>query len=109
VRRVEVRCCCNASQLLGTLPFPDRADEFIYPLVQPKTTDFLRAARRGVRSETLTLRLHPWKDSRMEFDGTRVITEGVALKADGIPIETLRRIPGFIEAHTRFSLVKETP
>lgn len=104
MRRVEVRCCCNASQLLGTLPFPDNGEEFAYPLVQPKTTDFLRAARRGVSLDKLTLRLSRY----CVDDGTR-FEQGWALKADGIPIETLRRIPGFIEAHTRLSILKEKP
>lgn len=93
MRRVEVRCCCSPTKLLGTLPFPEHALEFSYPLVQPKTTDFLRAARRSVHFEKVSLSLSSWRG--FDADGKRI--GGQALKADGIPIEKLRRIPGFIE------------
>lgn len=104
MRRVEVRCCCSPTKLLGTLPFPECAIEFAYPLVQPKTTDFLRAARRSVPFEKVTLSLSTWRG----FDADGKPIGGQALKADGIPIETLRRVPGFIEAGAASSLPKES-
>lgn len=76
-------------KLLGTLPMPDGATSFSFPLMQARNDDFVRAAARGVRFERVELQMQKW----WKAPGDR----GEALKADGISIETLRRIPGFIE------------
>lgn len=97
MRRVEVRCCCQPARLLGTLPMPDRQPSWTYPVCKaPRATTpqaLLRAASSGAKPETLTLELHKFE---LIVDG-RPAT-GIALKADGVPLEKLRRIPGFIEA-----------
>lgn len=104
MRRVEVRCCCSPLKLLGTLPLPDKVQAHTYAVMQPKTTDFLRVAARGVRPQTVTLQLVQWAAPDGKF---RMVPQGYALKADGIPIEVLRRIPGFIEADEVSQLPKE--
>ncbi len=100
MRRVEVRCCCSAAKLLGTLPLPDHVYSWAFPVMQERNANFSRAAARGLQIDKVVLELVRWKHDVMDGDATtpRTIAGGEALKADGIPIETLRRIPGFIEA-----------
>lgn len=97
MRRVEVRCCCQPFKLLGTLPLPDNARSWSYPVCKASRVTspqaLLRATRGGIRPETVTLELHKFG----VVEGGRLVT-GWALKADGLPLEKLRRIPGFIEA-----------
>ena len=97
MRRVEVRSGSHPGQLLGTLPMPDLQPSWTYPVCKAKraTTPqaLLRAASASAKPETLTLELHKFS---VIVDG-RAVT-GIALKADGVPLEKLRRIPGFIEA-----------
>lgn len=97
MRRVEVRCCCQPARLLGTLPIPDNAQSWSYPVCKASRVTspqaLLRAASAGAKPETLTLELQKFA---VIVDGRSVT--GIALKADGVPLEKLRRIPGFIEA-----------
>lgn len=95
MRRVEVRCCCSPMKLLGTLPFPDAAQSFDYTVMQPATSDYAKVAAHGVRCQKITLHLVDWCAPNGKF---HMVPMGKALKADGVAIETLRRIPGFIEA-----------
>lgn len=99
MRRVEVRCCCNAAKLLGTLPLPDNARTWAFPVMRESNANFVRAAARGPLVDKVILELAPWRDELIDPVTQRfTVIGGEALKADGIPIETLRRIPGFIEA-----------
>lgn len=84
-------------KLLGTLPLPDNASSWSYPVCKaPRATTpqaLLRASTAGLKPEMVTLELTEFS---MPVDGRLV--RGWALKADHLPIEKLRRIPGFIEA-----------
>lgn len=97
MRRVEVRCCCSPLLLLGTLPFPDNARSWSYPVCKaprvqrPET--LLKTMATGVKPELVTLHLTEFQTI---VDDRPV--RGWALKADHLPLEKLRRIPGFIEA-----------
>jgi len=94
MRRVEVRCCCSPLKLLGTLPMPENATRFNFVVMPPASMmapplgRYMRA-QKAPAYQYLTLEFSEW------FAGSM---SGYALKADGVPIETLRRIPGFIEA-----------
>lgn len=100
MRRVEVRCCCSPLLLLGTLPFPDNAREWTYPVCKApraqKPQALLKAMATGVKPELVTLQLAEFQTI---VDNRPV--RGWALKADHVPLEKLRRIPGFIEAAPR--------
>jgi hypothetical protein len=100
MRRVEVRCCCDANKLMGTLPMPDGHDSWAFPLMRESNANFAAAAARSCAYDKVVLNLLRWKHhvADPESGAIRTVAAGVALKADGIPIETLRRIPGFIEA-----------
>lgn len=84
-------------KLLGTLPLPDNARSWSYPVCKAAraTTPqaLLRATTAGLKPEMVTLELTEFS---VPVDGRLV--RGWALKADHLPIEKLRRIPGFIEA-----------
>lgn len=88
INSVEVRCCCNPKRLLGTIPVTGelRAGQPIkFPLL-PKTEGFYE-------HEHLTLELHEFWHSDLGED----YEIKIALKAEGEPIEKLRRIVGFKE------------
>lgn len=96
MKYVEVRCCCEPMKLLGYLPVPDRTPiapgvsvKFLLP---PRAASSLRSAswRLFERPEILTLTITPY--------GRGDMSEGLAFKSDDTPIETLRRIPNFLEA-----------
>jgi len=81
--RMQVRCCCQPTKLLGTVEVPDmtlRSDHVSFGLVGHLGDNHV---------ETLTLPL-----ARIANEWT----EWTAVKAEGVDIETLRRIPSFIEA-----------
>lgn len=80
MNRLEVRCCCDASKLLGTLPAPS-GDAWEKVFAVPSSTLF----------GSLSLPIGQYRPS-VDGDWVR------AYKADGVSIETLRKIPGFIEA-----------
>lgn len=101
MRRVEVRCCCEPQELLGTLPSFDKVrigERVTFPVMKPRT----RVPTRGplnVNPLAISLQLLAWRnEKRCALTGEIVLEDGVAFKADGVPIETLRLIPGFIEA-----------
>lgn len=81
--KAEVRCCCTPRKLLGWLEVPTLdADRVVF---------WLRFA------------MDRWEDPprRIELPIAEFIDERKerrrAIKAEGVPIELLRRIPGFIE------------
>jgi hypothetical protein len=89
--RYEVRCCCEASKLLGWLEWPNAVRVAKFILRTPPAVDarFRRPGAR-LREDRIQLRLNT-----IHLDDGR---RGVAVKADGIPVETLRRVPGFVDA-----------
>lgn len=106
MRRMEVRCCCTPNKLLGTLPVTDRVfngneQSMEFPL--------MGVPSQGLPYSRITLDVAEWVESRiigplgdllvqlpMDYGLSR---SGVALKHEGVTLETLRRIPGFIEAN----------
>lgn len=91
MKRLEVRCCCVPKKLLGTLPVPDhllQAPQLTMLLMQPRFFG-LPTDRRERRPTSINLQITEIQDGRERWR---------AIKAEGVPIETLRLIPGFIEA-----------
>ena len=102
MKRMEVRCCCTPKKLLGTLPVPD-GHGFDVPFVVMKPRNrsiqaMQERGRQGVGIDRVTLTVTGWVDLQCSAANGEVSrVEGIALKADGVSIETLRLIPGFIE------------
>lgn len=104
MRRMEVRCCCQATKVLGTVPVPEamlKQRLVILPL--------MGVPGQGLPYSKLEFEVATWAEIRPDpevdphlYDlqtGVGYIREtGVALKHEGVTVETLRRIPGFIEA-----------
>lgn len=103
--RLEVRCCCQPQKLLGTVEVPDdtRRGQNVTWVLAPsmlcaKLDEWLshpefKVYRRP--AETLTLPIQtfvipPGLATRGE--------SGLAVKAEGVGLETLRKISTFIEA-----------
>lgn len=90
--RVEVRCCCQPTKLLGWLDVPHElifAGNVIRFLIPPRAdyaagvgTTFKRQQRIGLPVEVLREGGQQW----------------LALKSEETAIEVLRQIPDFIEA-----------
>jgi hypothetical protein len=75
---IEVRCCCQPRKLLGYLDIPTpRAGHIVFPL----------PGERGF--DSLSLPVATFQDE----NGNRY----KAIKSEETPIETLRRLPCFIE------------
>lgn len=93
MRRLEVRCCCEPSRLLGTLPVMDshvQRHQITFPVMKPRRAfDPAAVAPLNHRPPNITLEV------RDLFMLCTPLTR--AIKADGVSIETLRLIPGFIE------------
>lgn len=92
MKRVEIRCCCEPTKLLGTVPV-------IASLVVVGRTVILPLVgvpERGLRRGEISLEVAEWKRSPLDVDGA------IALRGDGIAMDTLRRIPGFIEAENLY-------
>lgn len=96
MNRMEVRCCCQATKVLGTLPVQasDSAEGSLrlYPVGLPSSL-YQPDAKPAKNPETIDFRVSRW----FEDDG-RGFHTGLALKHENVTIETLRRIPGFEEA-----------
>jgi len=95
--RLEVRCCCQPNKLLGWLYADADRDVVLSRLVSPSPVPLMTDANSRV--PIVPERCH---QITMEI-ATIALGEGFqpyrAIKAEGVPIETLRRIPGFIEYH----------
>lgn len=96
MKRIDVRCCCRPKKLLGTVPVPDaHGDRHTFSLMQPRVHDFTAARLKvgaGTSPRSITLPI----DSFVDMSGCHP-KYGLAVKAEGVAIETLRLIPGFIE------------
>jgi len=92
MKRMDVRCCCRPDKLLGSVPVPDSTQvgtEVTFHLVRAMSVvEAFRGATEFVSPERIHLVATEWSSF-----GQR----GVALKAEGVPVETLQRIPGFIK------------
>lgn len=95
--RLEVRCCCTPRKLLGWIDVPDRSlAPYIRfcPLPAPSVADFVRAENVMRSGDVVTLSV-----AQYEYAPDRRTTRPYfALKAEGVPIETLRLLRGFEEA-----------
>ena len=102
MKRMEVRCCCTPNKLLGTLPVPDAAGpgaRIVYQVMKPRVrVPDPGAAPEGRRPPQIAFEVTRWAERRFGRDGCVNSTEGVALKHENVTLETLRLIPGFIEA-----------
>jgi hypothetical protein len=97
---MEVRCCCEANKLIGTLPVPDAArlgQTINFPVMKERTRVASAAVLRRPPSkpQSISMPIHaivyfPTLSDRGDAYA--------ALAADGVAIEVLRRVPGFIEA-----------
>lgn len=95
--RLNVRCCCKPSKILGTLPDPGPdspgimirlAPDLFETLVTPENDPYL--------SGLVPLPI----DTYCEYEKTGEIRER-SFKSNDYPIEVLRQIPGFEEAKRR--------
>lgn len=91
MKLMEVRCCCQPQKLLGYLPVIEGQTRMRYVLRPTEPDD-------GQRFQQIELRLGAFNDARMNEAGDVVRDTHLALKAEDIPIEVLRRIPSFVEA-----------
>lgn len=116
--KVEVRCCCDPGKLLGWIelkvPALREGDVFKFPLSDaPRSTEelvlgvarFQQPMEQGPEALSLPVaHFTVYQPARgFGFFGallgdTRYLERGLALKSNDAPIETLRRIPGFVEA-----------
>jgi hypothetical protein len=100
---LEIRCCCEPAKLLGWIRVPDlerwRREGAVTFLLQPERGDRLADQVEAIFAPRTTLRLElaTWSDSR------RGIRDRLAFRSDDTPLETLRRIPGFIELQPRLA------
>lgn len=97
LRRVEVRCCCQPKRLLGWLPVDELKiweGSKVRFLVAPARTFRELGAAPISELAVSTLELPILTACLPDADGGRRL----ALKSEETPIETLRRIPGFVEA-----------
>ena len=96
MKRLEVRCCCQPQKLLGTLPVTDNhGASFQFTVMKPRTYDFdfsRLPITTPVNRQFVTMPI----ESFVDMSGPHP-KYGLAVKAEGVPIETLRLIPGFIE------------
>lgn len=78
--KYEVRCCCQPQKLLGWVELANfQSRSYTFSLRVPGERSF----------DYLSLQLCPF----INENGRQYL----AFKADGVPLETLRRIPSFIE------------
>jgi len=87
--RLEVRCCCNPGKLLGWLDVPDTTSPTFRFFLQPPPVP-RGSLTNCFRIEEVVLEI--------AYFYQKGVGERKAFKDNGLSIETLRRIPGFIEA-----------
>lgn len=90
--RYEVRCCCTPQKLLGWLEAPEGVREWNWPLSEPMPWN------RITQLDQMTLPVN-----RISLPIAPIFINGrqyLAVKAEGVEIETLRNVVGFIEAKT---------
>lgn len=98
MRRLNVRCCCQPAKILGTLPWDESSRETRW-VVERSSGD------GRLFHQPFVLRVQPMRSVACDvplslfnvLEPGGLITEELAYKAEGAPIETLRLIKGFIE------------
>lgn len=83
MREIEVRCCCTPQKLRGWLRVSDHMVQVGRRVFFP-----LAEATRTFRVGSVDLEVAIFWDGHQHYP---------ALKNEGMPMETLRRIPGFRE------------
>ena len=101
--KYEVRCCCQPQKLLGWIDgLPADAKTVVLSVdgeVQRLELPVATFAARIEISPELELMAAPEIVADLYEECRR--QSGRAIKAEGVPIETLRRVRGFIENHDR--------
>lgn len=90
--KVEVRCCCDPSRLIGHVQIQAervRRGPIVFPLVSPIAVVGLRWKGKAVPFRNVALEIEKIGRGRASW---------LAVKSEGTPIETLRLIPTFEEA-----------
>lgn len=85
--RREVRCCCQPQKLLGWMDVREDATEIVFPILRNMP---LIHFNDSVSYDRVVLRIAKIVHSDEK--------SYLAIRAEDIPLETLRRLPGFIEA-----------
>jgi len=89
--KLEVRCCCDPMKLMGWIPVPYEGQNIPrsirIPLLMERARPIAGLATQNSDIVMLVERFAYGEAAR-----------ALAFKADGIPVETLRRIQGFVEA-----------
>lgn len=98
MKMLPVRCCCNPTKLLGWLPVPDKLPvgwgTTISYAVGPL---FVFDGSQPARSDRTVVTLEVGKfHQNFDATGQGPITE-LAIKSMDHPIETFRKIRGFVE------------
>lgn len=97
---MEVRCFRDANKLLGSLPVRDDlrgGQQMAFVVMKParRTVEDMKASHeRSSPTKWLYLQAKSWHAQKHG----QLVHQGVALNADGVLLQTLRLIPGFIEA-----------
>lgn len=97
MKRIEVRCCCSPRKLLGSLPVPDSTkpgDTVRLVVMKPRT--YAPPTGHYNRPRNDDPYIHLPIETFADMSGAHP-KYGIAVKAEGVAIETLRLIPGFIE------------
>jgi hypothetical protein len=105
----EVRCCCDPLKLLGYLPSPPdggaHADFTLAPVFQSPApgprpvTEYLPGGH--VRLSLCEFAIPDPEYTPGSMFGMYI--RGLAYRADGVELETLQRIPGFLTAVPEYS------
>lgn len=102
--KLEVRCCCQPRKLLGWLEVADDYRHSATFVIGPDTIERIDVSEisNDWRSSVVG-RVIPGDSITLAIAEIGLVENGVtaryrALKADGVPIERLRLIPGFEEA-----------
>ncbi len=100
--RLEVRCCCTPGKLLGWIDWPDDMRSSVrLPVVSSMTVEegFLKIS--GDMTESV-----PYESAVLtlcDFRKEALSRPYKAVKSNDVPIEVLRKIPGFQENYLNFS------
>jgi hypothetical protein len=90
--KLEVRCCCTPLKLLGWLEWPDDGRRSMRFLLLRTMAEF-EWDNDQVKIDAIELEV----SSYYSVYGRAAPTSYKAVKDEGLPIEVLRRVPGFTE------------
>lgn len=100
-RRLAVRCCCDPARLLGYLQVPDNVEvrdgEIVGFVAKPEASVEAALEDAWVVTLRVDLTIATWSRPVRRF-GEWWDHSDLAWKSNDTPIETLRRLPGFVEA-----------